>query len=496
MQLGLQLGRADAHVRAAIATLDERDAAMATVRTAIDTLHQQVRADAALLVPSATSLFACICSRLDQVLSTADLSVTKRLISFALDCFSSPPLMATPKEADIKHLVLQLLDRLVDRRLSGFGDMASYLLKTINLLMLRLLQFAPREPTFCATLACLADKARRPSERQLSELLLKCLLKLAKTLPPVAPTIALPTLLERMHELRVAASPHTGPVALGALSAEALHTSEFASQLVTAADGLLRTLCEHRGAEVRAALPEGAAALLGPVVDQMVREASGEPAVGNLLDLSDPEPAACSVPALADAPQHAAPPPADKAASPTEDANAAAAEGVKIPSPELAPTTLHAAFAAAAPPVAEAATEAPVATDPVDLSDAFTAPAVSAAPAAPAAAEAAGEIAVATDSVAASALAKLHAMKKKYNIQTAPTLPAPPAAPPATTDEGSGAPAAPSRSSIGSSSSPAISRVQAADAAAPGSGGEGSKAISPSLNVAALRSRLARLKRQ
>ena len=40
--------------------------------------------------------------------------------------------------------------------------MASYLLKTINLLMLRLLQYAPREATFCATLACLAEKARRP----------------------------------------------------------------------------------------------------------------------------------------------------------------------------------------------------------------------------------------------------------------------------------------------------------------------------------------------
>ena len=69
---------------------------MATVRAAIETLHEQVKADAAVLVPSATSLFACICTRLNLVLSTADLSVTKRLISFALDCFSSAPLMATP----------------------------------------------------------------------------------------------------------------------------------------------------------------------------------------------------------------------------------------------------------------------------------------------------------------------------------------------------------------------------------------------------------------
>ena len=52
-------------------------------------------------------------------------------------------------EGDIKGLVVQLLDRLTDRRLIDFGDMASYLLKTINLLMLRLLQVAAQNPQPC-----------------------------------------------------------------------------------------------------------------------------------------------------------------------------------------------------------------------------------------------------------------------------------------------------------------------------------------------------------
>ena len=64
----------------------------------------------------------------------------------------------------MKLLVLQLLDRLIDRRLVDFGEMASYLLKTINLLMLRLLQYAPREATFCATRS--RASPRRPGGRR------------------------------------------------------------------------------------------------------------------------------------------------------------------------------------------------------------------------------------------------------------------------------------------------------------------------------------------
>jgi hypothetical protein len=43
VQLALALGRPDAHVQAAIATLDDKEAAPTTVRAAVDTLTQQVR---------------------------------------------------------------------------------------------------------------------------------------------------------------------------------------------------------------------------------------------------------------------------------------------------------------------------------------------------------------------------------------------------------------------------------------------------------------------
>jgi hypothetical protein len=134
-----------------------------------------------LLAPSQTSLYMALCTRLDLTLDHADLNLTKRLISLAMDCFANKALMLVASELEVRLLMLQLLDRLVDRRLVDFGDShASYLLKTINLLMLRLLQNAPRHASLAATLACLAAKLRKPSDRQIADLLLKCLWKLVK----------------------------------------------------------------------------------------------------------------------------------------------------------------------------------------------------------------------------------------------------------------------------------------------------------------------------
>ena len=61
--LGMMLGRADAHVKAAIHTLDEVDAASVTVRATIETLQSQVKQDPSLLVPSHSSLLAALCRR-------------------------------------------------------------------------------------------------------------------------------------------------------------------------------------------------------------------------------------------------------------------------------------------------------------------------------------------------------------------------------------------------------------------------------------------------
>ena len=57
-----------------------------------------------------------------------------------------------------------------------------------------------RDATICAVLSCLRERAKRESDRQLAELLLKCLVKLTKALTSTVQTIALAPLLMRLHE--------------------------------------------------------------------------------------------------------------------------------------------------------------------------------------------------------------------------------------------------------------------------------------------------------
>jgi hypothetical protein len=367
--------------------------------------------------------------------------------------------------------VLQLLDRLVDRRLVDFGEMAGYLLKTINLLMLRLLQYAPREATVCATLSCLCEKAKRPSERQLADLLLKCLTKLTKTLTPVAPTISLHLLLQRLHELRSSTAPAGGaPVSL---TKEALEAAKYAEALTVATDDVLRILVDCRGPEVLAAMPPGSDATLGPKVSELLGSHSDAPPAAVTAAAAAPIAAAAAVQTL----QAFAP----AAAEPTASAGASPSLSGSAHSPELVPSDLAGAFDGAAPSPAappqleEEATEATgPAAAPIDVSDA----------AAPAEAPMAVE---ATDSVTATALAKLKEMKRKYNIQTS----APTAAP----DAAGGATPAAKAGDAGDAGSLAAAEGSTLSGASPSVAPKASPTVSPTLNVAALRSRLARLKK-
>ena len=460
--LGMMLGRADAHVKAAIHTLDEVDAASVTVRATIETLQSQVKQDPSLLVPSHSSLLAALCRRLDLVLGAGDISLTKRVIALSMECLSCPPLMEAVTELEAKLLISQLLDRLMDRRLVDFGDMAGYLLKTINLLMLKLLQHAPRDATLNAILSCLADKSRRPSDRQLAELLLKCLWKLIRSLGADTDdesaanpkkSFALPPLLTRLHELHAAANANAGqPLSV---TDEAMAAVQFVSQLNEAADSILVTLLTLRGYDaVKQALPPAADAGLAVRVDELHAAGAGSTAA--------PRPAATA--------PSAAPP---SASPPASSPNA------------LAPTVqaLNAAFDAAAPNSSSPA---------IDSIRGVLSPAVDAADVeepSEGAEAAAGVIAGATDSVASSAMARLHAMKQKYNIQTKPSLP--PARVADAADTRLDTPTAPS------DASPAAKPPAAAEdeEAEPSAADEREKVISPSLNVAALRTRLARLKK-
>ena len=165
--LARALGRADAPVLEAISALEDADAESETVRGAIATLQAQVEADPTVLLQPhnhATALFAAVCTRLNWLLNdTSDNTVIRRLANLmVMHLFVCKPLMRELHEPQIRFLVLQLLDRLVDRRLNDFGEemKTNLLLKSINLMMLKLLEFTPRAATLTALLCCLLDKAR------------------------------------------------------------------------------------------------------------------------------------------------------------------------------------------------------------------------------------------------------------------------------------------------------------------------------------------------
>ena len=370
-------------------------------------------------------------------------------------------------------LISQLLDRLMDRRLVDFGDMAGYLLKTINLLMLKLLQHAPRASSITAILSCLADRSRRPSDRQIAELLLKCVWKLIKSLKAGPESteakheLPLPLLLTRLHELHVAANPNNAqPLSI---TDEAMATVAFVGKITEASDAILTTLINQYGGydAVRAAMPPEAAGGIALRLDMIHNNTDGAP--------------------LPPMPQ---PPAASAAASP-----ATASPNTMVP------TALGDAFEAAAPTSASPASKPPPAASPpvIDSIRAVLSP--SAGAIAPEAATDAAVVAVSdppaeadaaavpTDSVAASALAKLHAMKQKYNIQTKHSLPA------TVVDGVAPAAGADASSPVPKASNPAAQEADGDAAPTADEASEREKVLSPSLNVAALRARLARLKK-
>ena len=120
----------------------------------------------------------------------------------------------------MRLLVTELLERLVDRRLNdgSFDGAASEgLMKSINQLMLKLLQLAPRRIALGALIDLVAEHAPAPASAELSSLLLKCTQKLARAVEADAATLAPMPLLTKLHALdgalRAAADPAPAAVA-------------------------------------------------------------------------------------------------------------------------------------------------------------------------------------------------------------------------------------------------------------------------------------------
>ena len=273
----------------------------------------------------------------------------------------------------------------------------------------------------------------------------------------------MPPVLTRLHELYAFTHANAGPTAP---TEEAMAALSFVQQLDEAMNEILKTLSIRKGYE--------------NVLNSMPKEAAtGLKARLESLGIS-------SMPGLPMAKPKGEEPEVKEESAPVPPAvvtqispdNAAAA-----PSPELAPTTLSfdeaAPVAAAAKSPVKELIKAVASPDKLGLDE--MPPPMETDDNAGASAE------IAADSVAASALAKLHAMKKKYNIQTDGA-------------RAEVAPATPKEEKVAAEESTSVAMV----AASPRSGGvdavkqeeeERPKVISPSLNVAALRTRLARLKK-
>jgi hypothetical protein len=161
-----------------------------------------------------------------------------------IDMLGSVRLVGSLEQPQIRLLVLELLERLLDPCLADFGaEVAQHLLETLNFIMLRLLQHSPRGPTLCALLQLLGEKGTLPSQRELSGLVLKCIAKLNKTLGDMAPQLDLPPVMNELSALSatLAAAERDAP-------------AELATQIGAAADATLCAIVATRGDEVLDAL--------------------------------------------------------------------------------------------------------------------------------------------------------------------------------------------------------------------------------------------------
>lgn len=253
--------------------------------------------------------------------------------------------------------LLTAQDRLVDHSLSDFGpDAAPYVLKTINLLMLKLLQHAPVEKTLTALFGLLSRRRSPPAPPQIAELLVKCISKLEKTVKDWAADLQLAPVLRSMDSL------------YAALDAD-LSASPTASKMSAAADSMLRALAHHRAESLLASAEEVGLARASAVE----RRSTAPPPIARRVRelLGVPSPAAV------------AKPPAEQATPP-----AAAAQRLATPPPSSAP----------------------------ELTPPQAAPAADVAPAGEGS-DGAKDSTRGADGAVVAALARLQEMKKKYNIQ-------------------------------------------------------------------------------
>ena len=216
------------------------------------------------VAPKMALLTAAVSERLKQCLLPAvvqDTQVSKALVNLALQLTKSAPLMAQLGEAEVQMLLLSLVEPMAQAiRLTDVAN-AEMLLSSFNIVTLQVLQNAPRDVVVCAALRLMQERAKQNSQRDFVELLIKCVMKIVKTMrggahPPARP------MLRQLHELfetlpppaPASATPRE-PATPG--QAEAAEAAETTSRVREAADVLLQEIVAHHA---------DATAMLGEVV--------------------------------------------------------------------------------------------------------------------------------------------------------------------------------------------------------------------------------------
>ena len=246
---------------AAVATLQSQKSGASQLQKAMAEVAEQLLDSSEALASKMPLLTAAVSERLKQCLLPAviqDTQVSKALVTLALQLTKSAPLMAQLGEAEVQMLLLSLVEPMAQAiRLTDVAN-AEMLLSSFNIVTLQVLQNAPREVVVCAALRLMQERAKQRSQTDFVELLIKCVMKIVKTMrggahPPARP------MLRQLHELFETLPP---PAPAGATPREPAtpgqaEAAEATSRVREAADVLLQEIVAHH--------PD-AAAMLGEVV--------------------------------------------------------------------------------------------------------------------------------------------------------------------------------------------------------------------------------------
>ena len=127
----------------------------------------------------------------------------KYVLNTMMQVFQEPTLAASVGEENERATVAMLLERLLDPNVPKMEE-GPQLVKALNVLMLKLLEHCPRTNSFRALLRLLADAPESVADDpaalvKFHDLVVKCLIKLTKSLGQNLDAVNLPTLLGDVH---------------------------------------------------------------------------------------------------------------------------------------------------------------------------------------------------------------------------------------------------------------------------------------------------------